>query len=56
MFLNFSRGYSWNVGMMRVWKLGQYELEFDRKQDYSKYLPNLTKEDVIGSPYAVYEY
>ena len=44
------------VWMMGVWKLGQYGLEFDRKQDYSKYLPNWTKEDVIGSPYAVYEY
>jgi len=45
--------------MMGVWKLGQYGLEFvefDRKQDYSKYLPNWTKENVIGSPYAVYEY
>ena len=41
---------------MGVWKLGQYGLEVDRKQNYSKYLPNWTKEDVIGSPYAVYEY
>ena len=44
------------VWMMGVWKLGEYGLEFDRKQDYSYCLPNWTKEDVIGSPYAVYEY
>ena len=42
--------------MMGVWKLGQYGLEVDRKLNYSKYLPNWTKEDVIGLPYAVYEY
>ena len=56
MFLNFFRGYLWNVGMIGVWKLGQYRLEFERKQNYSKYLPNWTKEDAIDSPYAVYEY
>lgn len=44
------------VWMMGVWKLGQYGLEFDKKLDYSEWLPNWTEEDVIGSPYAVYEY
>ena len=44
------------VWMMGVWKLGEYGLDFDRKQNYSKYLPDWTIEDVIGSPYAVYEY
>ena len=44
------------IWMMGVWQLGQYGLDFDRKQNYSKYLPDWTIEDVIGSPYAVYEY
>ena len=44
------------VWMMGVWKLGEYGLDFDRKQNYSEYLPDWTIEDVIGSPYAVYEY
>ena len=44
------------VWMMGVWKLGNYGLEFDKKLDYSEWLPNWTEEDVIGSPYAVYEY
>ena len=44
------------IWMMGVWKLGRYGLEFDRKGNYSQYLPDWTIEDVIGSPYAVYEY
>ena len=44
------------IWMMGVWQLGQYGLDFDRKQNYSKYLPDWTIDDVIGSPYAVYEY
>ena len=44
------------VWMMGVWKLGTYGLEFDRKQDYSGVLPGWTKDDVIGSPYAIAEY
>ena len=44
------------VWMMGVWKLGNYGLEFDRKQDYSSVLPGWTKDDVIGSPYAITEY
>ena len=44
------------VWMMGIWKLGNYGLEFDKKLDYSEWLPNWTEEDVIGSPYAVYEY
>ena len=44
------------VWMMGVWKLGTYGLEFDRKQDYSSVLPDWTKDDVIGSPYAITEY
>ena len=44
------------VWMMGVWKLGNYGLEFDKKANYSKYLPDWTTDDVIGSPYAVYEY
>ena len=44
------------VWMMGVWKLGTYGLEFDRKQDYSSVLPDCTKDDVIGSPYAIAEY
>ena len=44
------------VWMMGVWQLGQYGLEFDRKADYSSVLPDWTKEDVIGSPYAITKY
>ena len=44
------------VWMMGVWKLGTYGLEFDRKQDYSNVLHGWTKDDVIGSPYAITEY
>ena len=44
------------VWMMGVWKLGQYGLDFDRKLDFSYVLPDITKEDIIGSPYAVVEY
>ena len=44
------------IWMMGVWKLGTYGLEFDKKQSYTKYLPDCTLDDVIGSPYAVYEY
>ena len=44
------------VWMMGVWKLGTYGLEFDRKGDYSGVLPGWTKDDVIGSPYAITEY
>ena len=45
------------VWMMGVWKLGNYGIEFDRRQDYySSVLPGWTKDDVIGSPYAVVEY
>ena len=43
------------IWMMGVQKLRQYGLDFDLKQNYSKYLPDWTIEDVIGSPYAVYE-
>ena len=41
---------------MGVWKLGNYGLEFDKKLNYSEFLPDWTTEDVIGSPYAVTEY
>ena len=44
------------IWMMGVWKLGDYGLEFDKKLNYSQYLPDWTTEDVIGSPYAVTEY
>ena len=44
------------VWMMGVWKLGNYGLEFDRKLNYSQYLPDWTTDDVIGSPYAITEY
>jgi glycosidase len=44
------------VWMMGVWKLGQYGLDFDRNLDFSNVLPDITKEDIIGSPYAVVEY
>ena len=44
------------VWMMGVWKLGSYGLEFDKKMDYSSFLPNWTEDDVIGSPYAITEY
>ena len=44
------------VWFMGVWKLGTYGLEFDQKQDYSGVLPGWTKDDVIGSPYAIAEY
>jgi glycosidase len=44
------------VWMMGVWKLGTYGLEFDQKMDYSGVLPGWTKDDVIGSPYAISEY
>ena len=44
------------IWMMGVWKLGNYGLEFDKKLNYSQYLPDWTMDDVIGSPYAVTEY
>ena len=44
------------IWMMGVWKLGEYGLEFDKKLNYSKVFPSWTKEDVIGSPYAIVEY
>ena len=44
------------IWMMGVWKLGQYGLKFDRELDFSFVLPDCTKDDIIGSPYAVYEY
>ena len=44
------------IWMMGVWKLGPYGLSLDQKSDYSQVLPGWTKEDVIGSPYAISEY
>ena len=44
------------IWLMGVWKLGPYGLEFDRRSDYSSVLPGWTKDDVIGSPYAISEY
>ena len=44
------------VWMMGVWKLGTYGLQFDQQSDYSSVLPGWTKDDVIGSPYAITEY
>ena len=44
------------IWLMGVWKLGNYGLEFDKKLNYSEFLPDWTTEDVIGSPYAVTEY
>ena len=44
------------VWMMGVWKLGNYGLKFDRELDFTSVLPDCTKEDIIGSPYAISEY
>ena len=44
------------VWMMGVWKLGKYGLEYDQKMNYSNVLPDWTKDDVIGSPFAITEY
>ena len=44
------------VWMMGVWKLGKYGVDLDKKSDYSNVLPDWTEKDVIGSPYAIYEY
>ena len=44
------------VWMMGVWKLGEYGVEFDRKTDFSYFLPDIKEEDIIGSPYAISEY
>ena len=44
------------VWMMGVWELGQYGLEFDRNNTYEGILPNCTKEDIIGSPFAITNY
>ena len=44
------------VWMMGVWKLGKYGIDLDKKSDYSNVLPDWTEKDVIGSPYAIYEY
>ncbi|KAK4537357.1 hypothetical protein CDCA_CDCA12G3382 [Cyanidium caldarium] len=44
-----------------VWKLGTYGLSLDRTDpkrvaSYNDALPGWTKDDVIGSPYAIYDY
>eukprot|EP01101_Sappina_pedata_P009372 TRINITY_DN544_c0_g2_i1.p1 TRINITY_DN544_c0_g2~~TRINITY_DN544_c0_g2_i1.p1 ORF type:complete len:532 (+),score=136.62 TRINITY_DN544_c0_g2_i1:127-1596(+) len=49
------------VWMMGVWELGPYGLNHDRTdpsllQSYSQTLPGYTQEDIIGSPYAVFNY
>ena len=44
------------IWMMGIWKLGNYGLEYDKKNDYSNVLPDWTKDDVIGSPYSIVEY
>ena len=42
--------------MMGVWKLGNYGLQFDKKLNFLNILPDCTKDDIIGSPYAITEY
>eukprot|EP01086_Lenisia_limosa_P003052 TRINITY_DN17234_c0_g1_i2.p1 TRINITY_DN17234_c0_g1~~TRINITY_DN17234_c0_g1_i2.p1 ORF type:complete len:521 (+),score=120.58 TRINITY_DN17234_c0_g1_i2:25-1563(+) len=48
------------VYMMGVWSLGPNGLAFDQMEDkynnYKQNLPDFTKEDIIGSPYAVTQY
>ena len=44
------------VWMMGVWKLGNCGLKFDRELDFTNVLPDCTKDDIIGSPYAIVEY
>ena len=46
------------VWMMGVWSLGDYGLEFDKKQikEYSNHLPDITEDDIIGSPFAITKY
>ena len=44
------------VWMMGVWKLGNYGLKFDQELDFTSVLPDCTKADIIGSPYAITEY
>merc|ERR1712137_530525 len=45
------------VWLMGVWSLGRYGLQFDiekaERGDFQHHLPSCTKEDVIGSPYAI---
>jgi glycosidase len=53
-------GFKW-VWFMGIWQLGPYGLEHDRTnpdvtRHYDEILPGWTKEDVIGSPYAVLSY
>eukprot|EP00753_Platysulcus_tardus_P016998 PLAT618.1.p1 GENE.PLAT618.1~~PLAT618.1.p1 ORF type:complete len:521 (-),score=233.06 PLAT618.1:123-1685(-) len=49
------------VWMMGVWQLGAYGLHHDRTEpsllaDYAKELPGYTQADIIGSPYAIFNY
>ncbi|EDR21699.1 hypothetical protein, conserved [Entamoeba dispar SAW760] len=46
------------VWMMGVWQLGEYGLNLDRANadNYKSVLPDLTEDDIIGSPYAITEY
>lgn len=44
------------VWLMGVWKLGQYGLNFDRNSNLLREHSWATKDDIIGSPYAVVEY
>lgn len=48
------------VWLMGVWQLGQYGLDHDRSnaklEEFRNYLPDIQKEDIIGSPYAISQY
>ena len=44
------------VWMMGVWSLGKYGLEYDKTQNFSVYLDDVTDEDIIGSPFAITKY
>lgn len=44
------------IWMMGVWELGAIGLEIDQGHNYDDVLPGWTKDDVIGSPYAIVKY